>query len=98
MPAWTDGRGARLGRRETAGAPDVPEEDPAEDFAWFFREEFPRVVRTVSLILRDGRRGEDVAQEAFVQLLRHWKKVSRYEMPDAWVRRVAIRMAVRTAR
>jgi RNA polymerase sigma factor (sigma-70 family) len=66
------------------------------EYAWFFRAEFPGVLRTVFLILHDRGRSEDVTQEAFIQLLAHWKKVSRYERPDAWVRRVAIRQAVRT--
>jgi RNA polymerase sigma factor (sigma-70 family) len=30
-----------------------------------------------------------------VQLYVNWNKVSRYQRPDAWVRRVAIRMAIR---
>lgn len=68
------------------------------EYAWFFRAEYASVLRTVYLILGDRGRAEDVAQEAFVQLLSHWKKVSRYERPDAWVRRVAIRLAVRTLR
>jgi RNA polymerase sigma-70 factor (ECF subfamily) len=88
----------RLRRREDAEAlEDVPA-DPDEEYSWFFREEFANVTRTVSLILRDRRRAEDVAQEAFIQLYRHWAKVSRYQLPEAWVRRVAIRLAVRTAR
>jgi RNA polymerase sigma factor (sigma-70 family) len=66
-----------------------------EAFTWFFRAEFPRVVRTVTLVLQDRDKARDVAQEAFVQLLTHWDKVSRYDRPDAWVRRVAIRLAVR---
>ena len=41
---------------------------------------------------------EDIAQEAFVQLVRHWSKVSRYDEPGAWLRRVAIRMAVKETR
>lgn len=65
------------------------------EYAWFFRTEFPSVLRSVFLILRDRSRAEDVAQDAFVQLYAHWRKVSRYERPEAWVRRVAIRMAVR---
>jgi RNA polymerase sigma-70 factor (ECF subfamily) len=47
------------------------------------------------LILHDRGRSEDVTQEAFIQLLTQWKKVSQYDRPDAWVRRVAIRQAVR---
>ena len=66
------------------------------EYAWFFRAEFPGVLRTVFLILHDRGRSEDVTQEAFIQLLAQWKKVSRYDRPDAWVRRVAIRQAVRT--
>ena len=32
----------------------------------------------------------DAVQEAFVQALVHWRKVSRYDDPVAWIRRVAI--------
>jgi len=32
----------------------------------------------------------DVVQEAFVQACVHWRKVSRYDDPLAWIRRVAI--------
>ena len=65
------------------------------EYAWFFRTEFPSVLRTVFLILRDRGRAEDIAQDAFMQLYTHWRKVSRYERPEAWVRRIAIRMALR---
>ncbi len=68
------------------------------EYAWFFRAEFPMVLRTVFLILGDRGKAEDVTQEAFIQLLSHWKKISRYERPDAWVRRVAIRLAVKAQR
>jgi RNA polymerase sigma-70 factor (ECF subfamily) len=36
----------------------------------------------------------DITQEAFARLYRHWKKVSRYEQPDAWVRRIAINLSI----
>jgi RNA polymerase sigma factor (sigma-70 family) len=69
--------------------------DAEADYSWFYRREYPHVVRTVFLILHDRQRAEDVAQDSFVQLYAHWNKVSRYERPEAWVRRVAIRMAIR---
>lgn len=69
--------------------------DDEASYEWFFRDEFPRVVRTVYLIVHDRQTAEDIAQEAFARLLVHWSKVSRYEQPDAWVRRIAIRMAAR---
>jgi RNA polymerase sigma-70 factor (ECF subfamily) len=76
----------------------VPVSDADEEYEWFFRSEFPAVLRTVFLILHDRGRSEDVTQEAFIQLLVHWRKVSRYERPEAWVRRVAIRQAIRALR
>jgi RNA polymerase sigma-70 factor (ECF subfamily) len=67
------------------------------EYTWFFHAEYPQVVRTVHLILRDAGRAEDVAQEAFLALYARWPRISRYERPDLWVRRIAIRLAVRAA-
>ena len=69
-----------------------------DEYASFYRAEFAHVVRTSYLIVHDLERAEDVAQEAFIQLFAHWNKVSRYERPEAWVRRVAIRIASRSVR
>jgi DNA-directed RNA polymerase specialized sigma24 family protein len=69
--------------------------DIDDAYAAFFRAEYRSVLRTAFLIVRDPQRAEDIAQDAFVQLYQHWGKVSRYERPEAWVRRVAIRIAVR---
>jgi RNA polymerase sigma-70 factor, ECF subfamily len=68
---------------------------PTDEYTWLFRTEYASVVRTVYFIGHDRARAEEIAQEAFLQLLLHWRKVSNYERPDAWIRRVAIRMAVR---
>lgn len=73
----------------------MPEHE--SEFTWFFRAEYPQVVQTVYLILRDAGRAEDIAQEAFLALYARWKRISRYERPDLWVRRVAIRLAMRLA-
>jgi len=78
--------------------PAIEQLDPATEFEWFFRTEYRPVLRTVLLVVRDLGRAEDITQEAFVQVLGHWKRISRYERPGAWVRRVAIRLAVRAAR
>jgi RNA polymerase sigma factor (sigma-70 family) len=64
-------------------------------FEELFVAEFRRVARTVRHVVGDDRVAEEIAQEAFVQLYRHWVKVSRYDRPDLWVRRVAIRRAQR---
>lgn len=63
-------------------------------FSGFFRAEYQAVVRTVELMLGDHEAALDVAQEAFARLYRHWWRVSRYEAPAAWVRRVAVNLAI----
>lgn len=67
-------------------------------YEWFFRTEYATVLRTAFLIVGDDETARDIAQDAFIQLLRKWKTVSRYDCPEAWVRRVAIRMAVRAVK
>ena len=87
------GRGVRPSRAERALT-----QTGESDFTAFFRAEYARTARTVCLVLHDQARAEEITQDAFVQLLRCWEKVSGYEQPAAWVRRVAIRMAVRSAK
>lgn len=76
-----------LGPREHGAA--TPEFDAV------FRAEFPRVARTVHHVVGDRARAEEITQDAFVEMLRFWRKVRRYDRPDLWVRRVAIRKAQR---
>ena len=40
-----------------------------DEYAAFYRAEFPHVVRTSYLIVHDRHRAEEIAQEAFIQLL-----------------------------
>lgn len=82
-----------------SGPATISRVDAAEaEFSWTFNEEFASIARTAYLIVRDRTTAEDVAQEAFTRLFVNWAKVSQYERPGAWVRRVAIRLAVRHAR
>ena len=63
-------------------------------FDSLFRAEFPSVLRAAQVIVGDVELARDIAQDAFTTLFVHWKKVSTYERPDAWVRRVAINAAI----
>lgn len=65
------------------------------EYDWYFRASFGPVSRTVFLMVHDRELAEDITQEALYRMLRHWRTVSGYERPEAWVRRVAIRIAVR---
>lgn len=67
-------------------------------YSAFFRAEFTRVTRAVDLIVRDELAAEDIAQDVFTELLVRWGRISQYDVPEAWVRRIAIRRAVRWAR
>ena len=76
-----------------AGGPRV---DP--EYEWLFDAEFQHVVRAVFLIVHDAELAEDLTQEAFIRLLQQWRRVSRYDRPGAWVRRVALNLALNAER
>lgn len=69
----------------------------ADDFRALFVEAFPRVVRTVWFVVHDQQVAEEVAQDAFTELYRVWRRVHDYDQPGLWVRRVALRKAQREA-
>src|SRR5262245_62496782 len=92
---------ARLGRR---GEPDsdvmngtfvAVERDV--DFRQIYATTFPRLVRTLWFVVHDHELAQEIAQDAFIELHRQWRKVRSYDRPDLWVRRVALRMAQREA-
>lgn len=64
-----------------------------ESFDSFYRREFTGIVAIVRALVRDGAAAEDLAQDTFISARRHWPKVSAYDEPRAWVRRVAINKA-----
>lgn len=69
-----------------------------EGFDDFFIGHFHMVESAVAYVTGDRQVAEEIAQDAFIKLLQHWAKVSRYERPDLWVRRVALRDAQRERR
>jgi RNA polymerase sigma-70 factor (ECF subfamily) len=83
--------GQAVGRRQ----PAAREVTSDEEFRLLFDASFSSVVRTVHHITGDRAVAEEVAQEAFIQLHLHWRKVRKYDAPAMWVRRVAIRKAQR---
>lgn len=68
--------------------------DPA-GFEELFRAEYPPVLRVVEAILGERGRSEELTQDAFAEAYARWRRVGGYDRPGAWVRRVAIRRAVR---
>lgn len=70
---------------------------PATSFDDVFRDDYRDVVRVVSPIVGSVADGEAIAQDAFLKAFVRWRRIGRYDRPGAWVRRVAIRDAVRVA-
>jgi DNA-directed RNA polymerase specialized sigma24 family protein len=68
------------------------------EFTEFFRAEYPGLVRALYLVTRDREQARDIAQDAFIQLFARWWRISHYDRPEAWIRRVGIRMAVRASK
>jgi RNA polymerase sigma factor (sigma-70 family) len=64
---------------------------PAGGVEELYAASYVRLVGVVAAIARDRHEAEEVVQEAFVRLLRHWPKVSSYD-PEAWVRGAALRL------
>lgn len=59
------------------------------DVAEFYSATYARLVSVVGVVAQDRAEAEEAVQDAFVRLLGQWPKVSRYDDPEAWVRRVA---------
>ena len=67
-----------------------------EPFETFYRARSEWLVRALRSIV--GGDAEDVAQDAFAILFQRWDAISRYDSPEAWLRRVAFRAALRHRR
>ena len=63
------------------------------EFQEFYEANYGRIVAMVAVVLGDRHQAEDVAQEAFARALTRWSRIGGYELPEAWVRRVALRIA-----
>src|SRR5262245_44745729 len=62
----------------------VPEYDE------FYAALWPRLVRTAYAVSGDLGVAEDAVQTAFAKAYRSWRRISRLEAPEAYVRRMAV--------
>ena len=69
-----------------------------EEFERVFRSAYRSVLLTASLVLQDRGRAEEVTQDAFLRLYERWGGAVVFEHPAAWVRRVAVRDAIRRSK
>jgi len=61
-----------------------------EDFEAFYKRQYPRAVGLAYALAGKRHLAEEIAQEAFIAGYRRWEKISRYDKPEAWLRRVVV--------
>jgi len=65
-----------------------------EAFPAFYRREYPKMVAIAAAVSGNRATAEDLAQDAMLRAHRHWDRISGYERPGAWVRRVTINLSL----
>lgn len=104
VPRRSRDRGRCVGpfRPDSVTPAPQPSEDPAVDssegFVQLYENEFSVVAHAAYQILWSPAQAQEVTQEAFAVAFSRWPEVSRLDRPGAWVRRVAINMALKARR
>ncbi|MGE0877759.1 MAG: sigma-70 family RNA polymerase sigma factor [Acidimicrobiia bacterium] len=60
------------------------------DFDALFETAYPSLVRALTMACGDAEVAADAVQDAFVKAHLRWRRISTYDDPAGWVRRVAI--------
>ncbi|MGW8880352.1 sigma factor [Streptomyces mirabilis] len=63
-------------------------------FEEFHQSAYARLVGQLFSVTGSLEQAEDVVQEAFIRALDRWPRIQAYDVPELWVRRVAINLAV----
>jgi RNA polymerase sigma-70 factor, ECF subfamily len=69
-----------------------------DDFAAFYHATYARLVAQLFAVTGNLHDAEDVAQEAFARACVRWHRLRAYDVPAAWVRRVAFNLAIQGRR
>ena len=64
-----------------------------DDFGVFYQASYHRLVGQLTVMTGSREDAEDAVQEAFARASTRWATLREYEMPEAWVRRVAVNLA-----
>lgn len=69
-----------------------------DSFEQFYAASYLRLLRQLALVTGDRGDAEELLQEAYGRAALRWRRLANYEAPEAWVRRVALRLAIDRAR
>ena len=72
------------------GLPDVGMDSGDAALRELYAATYVRLVSVVGAVAQDRDLAEEAVQDAFVRLIAKWSTVSRYDDPEAWVRKVAL--------
>jgi RNA polymerase sigma-70 factor (ECF subfamily) len=64
-----------------------------DGFAAFYASSYRRLLGQLFAVTGDLAEAENVLQEAYARAFARWSRVGDYDLPEAWVRRVAINLA-----
>jgi RNA polymerase sigma-70 factor, ECF subfamily len=69
-----------------------------DGFAAFYAGSYRRLLGQLFAVTGDLAEAENVLQEAYARAFARWSRVGDYDLPEAWVRRVAINLAAMAER
>jgi RNA polymerase sigma factor (sigma-70 family) len=73
--------------------PDVSAPEGEESFATWYKNEYPALVRLLTLVIGDAEEAIEATSEAFAIALRRWDHVSQMASPTGWAYTVALNIA-----
>ena len=85
-------------RDELAAVPDIITTDDGEDFSAFATSRWPGLVRLAFGLTGDRWTAEDIAQTTLARAYVAWRRVSRADDPDAYLRRILVNASNRRFR
>jgi RNA polymerase sigma-70 factor, ECF subfamily len=68
--------------------------EPVLDFDRFYGDQFRRALALALSLTGDRSSAEELTQDAFTDAYRRWERISSYDDPGAWVRRVIANRSV----
>ena len=72
---------------------DMTARPTTSSFDTFYAREYQPMVALAAAVSGNGLIAEDLAQEALIRAHRNWSKISGFDKPGAWLRRVTINLA-----
>ena len=69
-----------------------------EDFEAFYKRQYPCAVGLAYALAGRRHLAEEIAQDAFIAGYRRWDRISAYDNPEAWLRRVVVNRATSVLR